>query len=257
MNQYFNPTRFGRLLRKYTQEHLTSYLLSAAVLAGGILVVLGSLTYMSNQPLGHDTQVALFMFGLLPAGLLFTSSIFIALGDTRGGAPVLLLPASHLEKYLVAWLYSLPVFLVLYTALFSAINAVVLYLGSHGQPYETYDFSRGTREWAMPLLSYAALHSVALLGAVFFKRLHIIRTAFSLFSVLAVTWVLNRQLIQALMPGVHPTAPFGDVWSGPLTQHYRISLPDGQWQLVLVGVSLALALLLWAAAYARLTEKQL
>lgn len=257
MNQYFNSTRFGRLLRKHTQEHLTSYLLSAAVLAGGIVVVLGSLTYMAHRPLGHETQVVLFMFGLLSAGLVFTSSVFTALGDTRGGAPVLLLPASHVEKYLVAWLYSLPGFLVVYTAAFLGINAVVLYLGSHGQPHEVYDFSGGAREWTTPLLSYALLHSVALLGAMLFKRLHIIKTAFLLFSTVAATWALNRQLVKALMPGVSSTAPFGDVWSGTVEQHYRISLPDSQWQLLLTLLPLGLALLLWAATYARLTEKQL
>lgn len=31
---------------------------------------------------------------------LFTSSVFAALGTPRGAAPALLLPASHLEKYL-------------------------------------------------------------------------------------------------------------------------------------------------------------
>jgi hypothetical protein len=47
------------------------------------------------------------------------------------------------------------------------------------------------------------------------------------------------------------------VWVGRGEQEGLLSLPDNQWQLVMVLLSLALAALLWAATYARLTEKQL
>ncbi|RZK20857.1 MAG: hypothetical protein EOO56_12150 [Hymenobacter sp.] len=257
MNQYFNFTRFGRVLRQHTTEHLTSYLLSTAVLAGGILVVLGTLTYLTRRPLERELQIVLFDFGLLAAGLLFTASVFAALGSPRGAAPALLLPASHLEKYLVAWLWSLPVFVVLYTGIFMLINLAVLQLASQGQPYEVYDFSHGAREWATPLLSYALLHSVALCGAIYFQRLHIIKTAFWVFGTLAVLLIANRQLLKIMLPGSSPIAPFGDVWVGEGRQHALLTLPTEQWHLALMLLPVALAVLLWLAAYTRLTEKQI
>jgi hypothetical protein len=257
MNQFFNPTRFGRVLRKHTAEHLTSYLLSTAVLAGGILVVLGALTYLTRSPLEREMQIILFLFGLLTAGLLFTSSVFGALGSPRGAAPALLLPASHFEKYLVAWLWSLPVFVVLYTGIFMLVNVLLLELSSQGRPYEVYDFARGAREWLTPLLSYALLHSVALVGAIYFKRLHIIKTAFWVFGALAALLIINRQFLKILLPGSSPIAPFGDVWVSEGQQHALLALPAGQWHLVLGLLPVALALLLWLAAYARLTEKQI
>ncbi|MGI4863309.1 MAG: hypothetical protein ACRYFZ_05250 [Janthinobacterium lividum] len=254
MNQHFSLTRFGRLLRKHTTEYLPSYLMSAAVLAGIILVVLGSLTYLTHRPLEREVQIVLFEFGLLAFGAIFTSAIFAAVGNPRGAAPALLLPASHLKKYLVAWLWSLPVFVVLYTAIFLLVNASLLQLHSQGQPYEVYDFSRGTREWLQPLLSYALLHGAALYGAIYFKRLHFIKTVFLVFGLLLGLLVANRQFLKFLLPGSSPIVPFGDVWVGEKTQRALFALPIGQWQLTMVVV--ALALLLWLAAYTRLTEKQ-
>lgn len=257
MSQLFSFSRFSRLFGRHIAEFLPSYLMSTAVLAGGVLVVLGSLTYITRRPLDRETQIISFMFGMLAAGTVFTSSVFAALGTPRSATPALLLPASHLEKYLVAWCYSLPVFLLVYTAVFSVINALVLQLGNQGYPYEQYDFSRGAREWVSPLLGYVLLHSIALLGAIYFERLHAIKTAFLVFGSLVALLVVNRQVLKALIPGSWPIAPFGDVWVGEQERRVVLSLPDNQWQLVLTLLPLALALLLWRAAYVRLTEKQL
>lgn len=257
MNQYFNLTRFGRLLRKHTAEHFAGYLMSTAVLAGGILVVLSSFTYITRWPLSREMQIIFFLFGLLAAGIVFTSAIFTALGSPRSAAPALLLPASHLEKYLVAWLWSLPVFLVVYTALFTLINLLVLHIGNQGHAYEVYDFSRGAREWTTPLLSYALLHSVALWGAIYFERLHIIKTAFLLFGLLAGLIFVNLWMLKALVPATGISVPFATVWVGEGALHSPLALPDGQWQVMGIGLPLVLAALLWLAAYARLTEKQI
>jgi len=257
MSQHFNLTRFGRLLRKHTAENLPKYAMSTAVLAGGVLVVLGSLTYLTHRPLERELQIVIFVFGMLAAGAIFTASAFAELGSPRGAAPALLLPASHFEKYLVAWLYSLPVFGVLYTIVFMVINYLVLQIGNQGRPYEVFDFSRGASEWVGPLLSYALLHSLALWGAIFFRRLHVIKTAFAVFGTLLVLIIANLRLLKSLLPVQGVTMPFSDVWVGAGTQHMMLSLPDSQQHLVLLLVPAALALLLWAAAYARLTEKQI
>jgi hypothetical protein len=257
MNQHFNSTRFGRLLRKHTIEHLPSYAMSTAVLVGGVLVVLGTLTYLTRRPLEHETQLVLYLFGMLAAGAIFTASVFAELGQPRGAAPALLLPASHFEKYLVAWLYSLPIFCVVYTLVFMLINFLVLQLGNQGWPYEMYDFSRGSNEWVGPLLSYALLHSVALWGAIYFSRLHIIKTAFTVLGAILLVIITNLKLLKTLLPVQGVVMPFGEAWVGTGEQHMPVALPDNQHQLILLVVPVALALLLWAAAYARLTEKQI
>ncbi|WP_210520563.1 hypothetical protein [Hymenobacter terricola] len=258
MNWHFNLSRFGRLLRRHTAEHSRSYLMGTAVLLGGLLVVLGTLTYLTGRPLDQELQMVMFMFGLLGAGAVFTSSVFAAVGDRRQAAPALLLPASHLEKYLVVWLYSLPVFLVVYTASFLAIDALVLAVGNNGHPHPLLNLTDGLRPAATAILSYALLHAVALWGAIYFERLHVIKTAFAFFGLLIVLMTANFQLLKAwLTPEVGLTVPFGEVHV-PVDKHYfLLELPAGQTQLLLVLLPLGLAALLWLAAYARLTEKQL
>jgi hypothetical protein len=63
--------------------------------------------------------------------------------------------------------------------------------------------------------------------------------------------------LKTLLPVQGVVMPFGDVWVGTGAQHMPVTLPEGQQQLILLVVPVALALLLWAAAYARLTEKQI
>ncbi|MEJ7667007.1 MAG: hypothetical protein WKG07_49660 [Hymenobacter sp.] len=67
--------------------------------------------------------------------------------------------------------------------------------------------------------------------------------------------VLNFWLWKVLAAELHATVPFGDVFAGGKGDSLRIELPH-QLQLLVI-LPLVLAALLWAAAYARLTEKQL
>lgn len=257
MNQYFDVTRFGRLLRKHTAEHLRSYLMGTAVLAGGIAVVLGGLTYIGGRPLPPAIQLTMFHFGLMAAGVMFIAGVFVALGEPRRAAPALLLPASHLEKYLVVWLYSLPVFLGAYVAVFLAMDALTLQLGPAGSPRALLDFAAAPRELGRALLSYALLHAAALWCALYFERLHIIKTAFAIFGALGALALLNFQVLKRVMtPDIAPALPFGDVNILAGRQYFKLAVPDG-YGVLLALLPLGLAGLLWLASYARLTEKQL
>ncbi|TDN40465.1 hypothetical protein E4631_10940 [Hymenobacter sp. UV11] len=258
MSQYFNLVRFGRLLRKHAAEHARRYLLGIAVLGGGILVVLGGLSYLIHRPLDNELQTVLLLAGLLTTGLLATATAFTDLGDVRRAAPALLLPASHLEKYLVAWLFSLPLFLVVYLALFLALDAVVLQWASHSHPqlpHALLDLTSSARPLLTVVASYALIHALALFGAVYFRSLHIIKISFAVFGLVALVLVLNSRMWKLLAPELRPSVPFGDVFVAGKDQLARVELPH-QLQLLAV-LPLALAALLWVAAYARLTEKQL
>ena len=118
MSQFFNISRFGRLFSKHTTEHGGGYLLATGVLLGGIGLVLGFVAYLTPGPLVPDMQAVVFSMGLLAAGAFFTSTVFALFGNNRQATAALLLPASHWEKYLVGWLYSLPVFTAVYFGCF-------------------------------------------------------------------------------------------------------------------------------------------
>jgi hypothetical protein len=102
---------------------------------------------------------------------------------------------------------------------------------------------------------YAFLHSVALYGAVFFERLHFIKTAFVFFISLALLVIINKMMLGALLGrAVESTPPFGNVrFSGSDQEVRLVENLQGPYMIYLVMV---LALIFWIAAYWRLKEKQ-
>ncbi|MGI4833537.1 MAG: hypothetical protein ACRYFK_08765 [Janthinobacterium lividum] len=252
MNQYFNLARFGRLLRKHAAEHAPAYALSSIVLLGGLLAVLGFLSYVGGGPPSQSGQAALFTLGLVAAGSFFASTALAEYSQGSRAALALTLPAAHLEKYLVAWLFSVPGMLLVFTAAFYLADWLVL--AASGHPDKLANLFTN-REWLLTtLLAFLVLHAVALWGCIFFRRQPFIRTGFLLFALVVVVGFLNYQALSLLLatklnfvlPLTHVRLPAGAT----------LSLPESQ-ERWLGWVPVALVLLLWPAAYARLTEQQL
>jgi len=250
MNQYFNLTRFGRLLRKHTVEHFKSYTLGAGVLLGGMLAVMGFLAYVQGG-LSHGQQAILFVLFLLASGTFFTTTVLAEFGVGSRAALALMLPASQLEKYLVAWLFSLPIFFAVFIADFYLVDWVVISLSREADAV-TDVFTADVL--GSVLIAYLILHGIALWGSIMFRQQQFIRTAFLLFAVAVVLSLLNYQVLKAVIgPEMRMTLPFANV---NLNNGPSVSLLEAQSQQLLLPL-LALIPLLWAAAYARLTEKQL
>ena len=250
MSQFFSLSRFGRLLGKHTAEQLPTYALGAAVLTGGMLVVLGFLAYIQGG-LSHGQQGILFTLMLLAAGSFFTSLVLAQYGVGSRAALALTLPASHVEKYLVAWLVSLPVFLVVFIAAFYLADWVVISLSR--EPDTVFQLFE-SKDMVGVFTSFLVLHGVALWGSIYFTRQQFLKTAFSVALLFLVMAVANFQVVKALLgQAVQMSLPFGTV---ALRDDAPLTLPAGQEQWLGL-LPLALAALLWLAAYARLTEKQL
>ena len=257
-NQIFSFARFGRLFGRHTAEHLPAYLMTAAVGAGGMLVVLGFLTYMQGSAPTVTVQTVLFTLFLLAGCTIFTSTVFAQFGNSRQASVALTLPASHLEKFLVAWVYSLPVFLLAFIPLFYLADAAVVYAGvAPGQAPELLDLVAARQDMAGTLAMLTALHAAWLWGGICFENKHFIKTGFAVLLLLGGLSMVNFQVLKRLVGAeLLPTVPFTSLRFLESKQFYSVALPDAQgpW---LALVPLGLAGLLWAAAYCRLTEKQL
>ena len=257
-NQTFSFARFGRLFGRHTAEHLPAYLMTAAVGAGGMLVVLGFLTYLQGSAPSIVGQQVFFTLFLLAGCTIFTSTVFAQFGDKRQASVALTLPASHLEKFLVAWTYSLPVFLLAFIPLFYLADAAVVYAGvAPGQVPELLDLVAARQDMAGTLAMLTALHAAWLWGAIRFENKHFIRTGFAVLLLLGGLSVVNFQVLkQVVGPELLAAIPFTSLRFTESKQLYTLALPDaqGHWSAL---VPLVLAGLLWVAAYFRLTEKQL
>ena len=257
MNQLFNFSRFGRLFRKHTTEHAGGYLLATGVLLGGIGLVLGFVAYTSWEPMAPDMQGVVFVLGLLAAGAFFTSTVFAMFGEKKQAAAALLLPASHWEKYLVGWLYSLPLFLAVYVGCFFLIDRLVLQLSSHGKPFEMVQLFDGERHLYFSLVAYAAWNAVFLWGSIFFAKQHFVRTAFGVLLAVVVVAQLNTQVMEHLVGReLRQVLPFAGILlrEGPEAQLVGLAPAQYRWFAL---VPLGFMLLAWTAAYRRVTEKQL
>lgn len=258
MSQFFNISRFGRLFSKHTTEHVGGYLLATGVLLGGLGLVLGFVAYMSTGPVTPDLQAAIFVMGLLAAGAFFTSAVFALFGDKKQATAALMLPASHWEKYLVGWLYALPIFLAVYVGCFFLIDSLVLQLdGSAGQPVTMVQLFSNESRLYYSLVAYAVVNAVFLWGSIFFGKQHFVRTAFGVLLAAGVLVVLNFRAMHALVGHeLDAVTPFSAMMLHEGKTWYAIGLEPTQhawFGLVPLGVML----LAWAATYVRLTEKQI
>ena len=256
MKKIFNPVRFGKLFIKHTTEHYKSYLMALGVLVG-VLVLGGSfLVYIIDAPLDRVAQSALFVIILMLAGTVYTSTIFSDLGDKKKAIAYLTLPASHFEKWLVAWVYSFLAFLVIYTTSFYLVALFLLNI-KHvpGQAEGVINLLQ--KPHLQMVLIYAFLHSIAFWGAVYFNKLHFIKTAFVLFVFMGLLILFNKIVLTAMTGrNVDMAPPFGTLRFPESGRQVDISLPDARENPILFFLIVALTLILWVAAYYRLKEKQ-
>lgn len=255
MNNIFNLNRFGRLFIKHTAEHYKSYLMSLTVLIGVMILGGSFIVYMINVPFDRGSQSALFMITLLLAGTVFTSTVFADIGDKKKAVASLTLPASHFEKYLIVWIYSYVIFLVVYTISFYLIVLLATNVRHFpGHPAEILNIF--TRPVNRIYLLYASLHAIAFYGAIAFDRLHFIKTSFYFFICIVMLIIINKIFLGALFGReIMTTVPFGHVRFTENTGIIDINMA-GQPEAYLLPLTAVLALLFWAAAYYRLKEKQ-
>jgi hypothetical protein len=255
MNNIFNLNRFSGLFVKHTVEHYKSYLMSLTVLIGVMLLGGSFLVYMMQEPIDKNFQTVLFVMLLLMAGTVFTSTIFADFGDKKKAIAALTLPASHFEKYLVAWLYSFVLFLILYTVGFYLVVLFAVNIrhfpGQQAEMLNVFD-----RRVVEMYLLYAFLHSIAFGGAIFFEKLHFVKTAFLFFIFIAVLIILNKVILSMLLGiAVEATVPFGNLRFAENNMVVDINITR-QHETYTLLITVVLTLIFWVAAYFCLKEKQ-
>ncbi|GAA4011330.1 hypothetical protein GCM10022408_24680 [Hymenobacter fastidiosus] len=259
MSNQFSAARFGRLFRKHTAEQGKGYLMSVGVLIGLLALVMGGNAYLQTGPMVPGQQAAYFGFFLVMAGLPFTGSIFAQLADKKRAIGALMLPASHLEKYLVGWLYSFVLFTLVFTACFYLVISVVVQFDHlPGQPAQLLNIFTAEPSMLPIFLTYAFLHAIVIWGALFFGKQPLIRTGLVVFLALGLVFVLNTQLMKLLVDNISSplVVPFGDVDLGIGKEHYQLALSEGSGKLVAL-VPIIMGLLFWVAAYFRVQEKEI
>lgn len=258
MNNTFNFKRFMLLFKKHSLEHAKTYLLSTAVLAGILLLVMALLSYNSKGRMPEQIQAIVFLYFILGAGSIFTSLSFIDLGDKRKATRLLTLPASHFEKFLVSWIYSYVIFQLVFIGVFYLIDCMVIAL-SVPPLYSTnqlMDIFNGDDIIKIAFIAYAVFHAFFIWGAIVFEKLHFIKTAFVFFIYIILLIIINEWLLHSLtgnksLDGVpFTTATFLD--GKNIRVVMAIGMRNTNWIVLAITV-----IIFWLSAFFRLKEKEI
>jgi hypothetical protein len=259
MNNTFNLQRFLRFFKKYTLENAKTYFLLIFILLGILSLIIGFLAFAQQERFSVNTQLFIFMIFVLLGGSIFTSMIFMEIGDKKKAIPLLTLPVSHFEKYLVAWIYTYLIFSVVSLSSFYLVDYTFIALAKprdYTGPGYVLNLLTDPERWYVPLIGYTLFHSFTFWGAIYFERLHFIKTAFIFFISLLVFSLLSRFLMSLITGGgVQQNMLFSSVSSGSGQHNWDIyaGMP-----LIHLGLYMlaAVVVLLWVSAFYSLKEKQ-
>ncbi|WP_124580560.1 hypothetical protein [Pedobacter sp. KBW06] len=258
MNNIFSFRRFSLLFSKHTTEYYKTYLLSAVVLFFLLTLGLGFVCYKSGGSISEKGQFAVFLLAFLGAGSIFTSIIFADFGDKRKSISMLTLPVSTFEKYLVAWLYSFVIFQLVFLLSFYVVDFLVLTIGKswRDQEFRLLNVFSPRGEYRFGFLFYMLFHSLAFLGAIFFEKIHFMKTAFVVFLLSALIFLVNQPIALALfdvkLEKVVPFVGLGIIEGG---RYYNVD-PLPSIRPVMLSLSFTIVVLLWIGAYFKLKEKE-
>ncbi|MCX7122512.1 MAG: hypothetical protein NTV32_02365 [Gammaproteobacteria bacterium] len=166
------------------------------------------------------TLAPLYWIALFAGGILISSSAFKELHETGNRIHYLTLPCSSFSRYLSVWLLTGPLYFIFITSLYGVgVLAHVLSKNfwAFGDPLSVF--------WTGG--QYLIANTLFLLGAVFFKKLPLIKTLFILL-LLYIAWVILEGTL-------------------------KINLSES----VQNGLALALGLLAWHGAYFQLKKTEL
>jgi hypothetical protein len=260
MNQTFNLKRFSLLFVKHTADNYKTYLMTFLVLMGMLILTLSFTAYFDKEEVRLTIQMVVFAFFFIVAGSIFTSIIFSDLGNKKKAISILTLPASHVEKFLVGWIYSYVIFQLLFVLAFYLISMLINQL-SPLKSYSDIDLNLFSIDDGIYTL-FAVSHAIALCGSIFFEKLHFIKTAFVLFIGALIITYLNFKFTQVFISEtVISAVPF--TWI-KVSDKFNTWIPsEGSSLIVTPGYDtytiiliLIVVCILWYCSYYRLKEKQ-
>ena len=243
--------RVGQLLRQRFRLQGRS-LWQQILIAAGLFVLGLLLSVGDDDPGDGQYYVVYYVLLTLTGGFVFTVRSLSQLATDEGRQTFLTLPASDTEKWLATYLYTGPLFFIVFSVVYWLVTVVTsLLLGAIGwaapAPFDL--FTANTLEHGAVYL--ATVHPTALFGAIAFNRRPQLKTiglvVAAVFATVAVTALAVRTVFHDHFTGfftqVDPGANL-NVNVDPIEQPY--------WWVVLA----VLALLMLAASYFRFHEKE-
>lgn len=273
MNDTFSISRFSLLTRKFTKEHIVTYVLYLAAL-GGILIIIYGLVILTMLGGRFQTDAAeiFYTFGMLFGGSMFAGSFYSFFQNKARGIQYLNLPASHSEKLLLGYVYIQVVFFISYIIMFALIDRMMVGIFNHfntipaGVPpsryadYIAHPMNILGRETTVGLIVSIVASAVAHYGSLCFEKNAFVKTALITMALFIAMIYCNYNFAKNMLP--EENMPGGMFFTKSLrigtneTTKGIVELPDSWYNFTcwfLPGIVYAL---FWTASYFKLREKQ-
>lgn len=269
MNNTFALKRFGFVFKKLLFEkrlQLCSYFILVALFTWFLYHMGGSVTES-----WQNGQRNAFPIGLTLGGLTWVSFGFNYFSNKESGYTYLLMPASHVEK----WLSVLVLFLTFITAfcLFFRIldTFYVNYFVSHLDP-TLYPKGHpklkaathilkfwGSRSWSLEFTYFVFFNMTGAMsiGSLYFNKMAFVKTVFVSIIVFVLINTLNAQIAKALISENVSTSPMLFWRTNTSSMNDAVTLPKAIDGIYTVIFNYILPLVLWLIALIRLREKEL
>jgi hypothetical protein len=274
-NNILSASRFGAYLKKHLVDNYRLYVMSLIVLTGLLLFALLFAVFAEPSIHTYTDLIPFFLIGLYVAGLIFTSKSFDELGNKSRGMDYLLLPASHLEKFLTTLLITTIGFLSVYhVAFFLAVKAgeSILSLRNGTPLINDLAYNRQANGWYINYFIWFVAQAMFLLGTVYFQKYSLIKTVLCFFIFLTGMYLINaifaQIFFQKYMRDWKQQFPFIGVniflprnMEAHTVQYsmnfVMLELPKRAWKPLLYFFEYFVPPILWTVAYFKLRDKEI
>ncbi len=255
MNKHmiFSFSRFLAMFRKDFMESIKGISLAIGIYLGVYLLIF-VIRVILNDSNNVDSEFSKEFFSsfLLIAGSIYGSLAFSNLHNSQKRAIYLLLPASHLEKFLSAFLITSIFFLMGWLFIFWPISYLVYYISKFlfltpFPPLHPFD-----REVFGTILTFYFIHSIFFTGSVFFKGFSYFKTVLGLMAISLMMMILlslSAVIVVWISTGQFTYSIQVNELVGNFKKHNVVNFLQ-------VMTLLIIPPWLWIASYVRLTEKQ-
>lgn len=270
-NNILSAGRFGAYLKKHLVDNYRFYLMAVVVITGLALLLLTFAGVVESNFSTYSDLLPFYLIGMYVTGIIFTSMSFSELGNKPRGIDYLLLPASHLEKFLTTLLITTVGFLLVYHfAFFLAAKVLDIIISLRHDKHLRNDLGELNNHnmWYLNYYFWVLAQSVFLLGAVYFHKYSFIKTTFYFIVFFGFMYLLNGLFTQIFFHGkmadwrAHvpfvgvalSVSPEGD----PISyRHEFITLPKEMTDVFIFIGEYLIAPMLWTVAYFRLRDKEI
>lgn len=264
MNDHFNLSRFGWLFKKSILERPAQML---GLL--GLTLAITLLTYAIVQSMVGigKAQVPAFTIGLIGGGSFMASAVYGYFSSNASGSSFLMLPASHLEKWLCGVLITGVLFILFYLGFYRLLDTFFVnhyhnsldpkspsYQAMY-QAVEVFNFDSITCRSVFVM--FVNIAGTMLVGSLYFNKVSFIKVALINCTLIIGLYFINLMFASLFFDHIDLAVPFKTLFLKVGDDVGLLDLPASVDKVIFIIMTFVFPAALWITAYVRLAEKEM